>query len=51
MKDYGEIDVELDADTAPVTVTNFVKLVQENFYDGLTFHRIINGIMIHFGDT
>lgn len=50
VKDYGEIDVELDADTAPVTVTNFVKLVQENFYDGLTFHRIIDGFMIQGGD-
>lgn len=50
VKDYGEIDVELDADTAPVTVTNFVKLVQEKFYDGLTFHRIIDGFMIQGGD-
>ena len=50
VKDYGEIDVELDADTAPITVTNFVKLVQDNFYDGLTFHRIIDGFMIQGGD-
>ena len=42
--------VELDADTAPITVTNFVKLVQDNFYDGLTFHRIIDGFMIQGGD-
>ena len=34
VKDYGTIDVELDADTAPITVTNFVKLAQEGFYDG-----------------
>ena len=46
VKDYGTIDVELDADTAPITVTNFVKLAQEGFYDGLTFHRI----MIQGGD-
>ena len=39
-----------DADTAPITVTNFVKLVQDNFYDGLTFHRIIDGFMIQGGD-
>ena len=51
VKDYGEIDVELDADTAPITVTNFVKLVQDNFYDGLTFHRIIDGFMIQGGDS
>ena len=50
VKDYGEIDVELDADTAPITVTNFVKLIQDNFYDGLTFHRIIDGFMIQGGD-
>ncbi|MDO4273134.1 MAG: peptidylprolyl isomerase [Eubacteriales bacterium] len=50
IKDYGTIDVELDADTAPITVTNFVKLAQENFYDGLTFHRIIDGFMIQGGD-
>ena len=50
VKDYGDIEVELDADTAPVTVTNFVKLVQENFYDGLTFHRIMDGFMIQGGD-
>ena len=37
IRDYGDIKVELDADTAPVTVTNFVKLAQEGFYDGLTF--------------
>ena len=46
MKDYGTIKVELDADTAPVTVTNFVDLANDGFYDGLTFHRIISGFMI-----
>lgn len=50
VKDYGTILVELDADTAPISVTNFVKLAQENFYDGLTFHRIIDGFMIQGGD-
>ena len=50
VRDYGTIDVELDADEAPVTVTNFVKLAQEGFYDGLTFHRIIDGFMIQGGD-
>ena len=48
--DYGTIDLELDADTAPITVTNFVKLAQDHFYDGLTFHRIISGFMIQGGD-
>ena len=48
--DYGTIIAELDADAAPITVTNFVKLVNEGFYDGLTFHRIISGFMIQGGD-
>ena len=50
VKDYGTIEVELDADSAPVTVTNFVKLAQDGFYDGLTFNRIIEGFMIQGGD-
>ena len=61
--EYGKLELELDADVAPITVTNFVnlvkkgfyngltfKLVQENFYDGLTFHRIMDGFMIQGGD-
>ncbi|MBE6757787.1 MAG: peptidylprolyl isomerase [Ruminococcaceae bacterium] len=47
---YGTITLELDADTAPITVTNFVKLAKDGFYDGLTFHRIIDGFMIQGGD-
>ncbi|MGN1182886.1 MAG: peptidylprolyl isomerase [Faecalibacillus sp.] len=50
VKDYGTIQAEIDADTAPITVTNFVKLCKEKFYDGLTFHRIIDGFMIQGGD-
>ena len=50
VKDYGTIKGELDADTAPISVTNFVKLAQEHFYDGLTFHHIIDGFMIQGGD-
>ena len=50
VKDYGTIQLELDADIAPITVTNFVNLVNEKFYDGLTFHRIIDGFMIQGGD-
>ena len=50
IKDYGSLEVELDADTAPITVTNFVKLVQEHFYDGLTFHRVMDGFIIQGGD-
>ena len=47
---YGNIEVELDADTASITVTNFVKLAQEGFYDGVTFWRIMDGFMIQGGD-
>lgn len=47
---YGTIKLELDADTAPITVANFVKLAKDGFYDGLTFHRIIDGFMIQGGD-
>lgn len=50
IKDYGTIAVELDADSAPITVTNFVNLAQEGFYDGLTFHRIMDGFMMQGGD-
>ena len=50
VQDYGTIEVELDADTAPITVTNFVKLAMSGFYDGLTFHRIMSGFMIQGGD-
>ncbi len=50
VQDYGIIKLELDADTAPITVTNFVNLVNDHFYDGLTFHRIMNNFMIQGGD-
>lgn len=50
VKNYGTIDLELDADVAPITVTNFINLVENKFYDGLTFHRIIDGFMIQGGD-
>lgn len=47
---YGTIEAELDADIAPITVTNFIDLANSKFYDGLTFHRIISGFMIQGGD-
>ena len=49
VKDYGVIKVELDRENAPITVDNFVKLVNDGFYDGITFHRIISGFMIQGG--
>lgn len=50
VKDYGTITVELDAEAAPKTVENFVSLAESGFYDGLTFHRIMDGFMIQGGD-
>ena len=50
MENDGEIKLELDAAAAPITVANFEKLVKENFYDGLIFHRVISGFMIQGGD-
>lgn len=47
---YGTVSLELDGDTAPITVQNFMDLANEGFYDGLTFHRIIDGFMIQGGD-
>lgn len=48
--EYGKLELELDADVAPITVTNFVNLVKKGFYNGLTFHRIMSGFMIQGGD-
>lgn len=50
VKDYGRITLELDSDIAPITVTNFINLVNDQFYDGLTFHRIMDGFMVQGGD-
>ena len=49
VQDYGTIVVKLRPDIAPITVANFQKLVSENFYDGLIFHRVISGFMIQGG--
>ena len=50
VKDYGTIMVDLYPEIAPITVENFVKLAEDGFYDGLTFHRVIKGFMIQGGD-
>ena len=47
---HGVIVVKLDAVNAPITTENFVKLVREGFYDGLTFHRVMENFMIQGGD-
>ena len=49
VENYGSILVSLDYDNAPITVKNFIDLVEDKFYDGLTFHRIIDGFMIQGG--
>lgn len=49
IRGYGTIKLELDEGSAPITVANFIKLAESGFYDGLTFHRIIDGFMIQGG--
>ncbi len=49
MENGGVIKAELYPDVAPITVDNFVKLIEENFFDGLIFHRVISGFMIQGG--
>ena len=49
VKDYGKITLELMPEQDPITVNNFLWLVKEGFYNGLTFHRVINGFMIQGG--
>lgn len=46
----GTIEIELYDDTMPITAGNFAKLVEEGFYDGVKFHRVIDGFMIQGGD-
>ena len=50
VKDYGKMVILLDATTAPRTVANFINLVNDGFYDGLTFHRVMENFMIQGGD-
>lgn len=50
MGDMGVIKLELDADQAPVSVTNFIQLSEQGFYNGLTFHRVLTGSLIQGGD-
>ena len=50
IENYGTITVALDGSAAPITVENFVKLAESGFYDGLTFHRIMEGFMMQGGD-
>ena len=50
MEDGGTIVLQMDKVAAPISVDNFLKLVEEGFYDGLTFHRIVSGFVIQGGD-
>ncbi len=49
VKDFGQIEIELFPEVAPKTVENFLSLIEENFYKGLIFHRIIKNFMIQGG--
>lgn len=50
IQDYGTVTVKLDQCAAPITCANFVELAESGFYDGLTFHRIMEGSMMQGGD-
>ena len=50
VENYGKMTFDLDRENAPVTVDNFISLVNEKFYDGLIFHRVIENFMIQGGD-
>lgn len=50
MENDAKIVIELDPESAPITVANFQKLVGESFYDGITFHRAVPGFVIQGGD-
>lgn len=50
IQDYGTITVQLDQESAPITTENFINLVESGFYNGLTFHRIMEGFMMQGGD-
>ena len=50
VQDFGTIKLELYPDMAPETVSNFIALAQNGFYDGLKFHRVVDGFMIQGGD-
>ncbi|HSH53092.1 MAG TPA: peptidylprolyl isomerase, partial [Bacteroidales bacterium] len=50
MENGGEVQIELYPEIAPNTVNNFISLVEDGFYDGLIFHRVIPGFMIQGGD-
>ncbi len=50
IKYYGDVVIRLRSDIAPITVANFQSLVAKGFYNGLTFHRIMQGFMIQGGD-
>lgn len=46
---FGDITLELNAEKAPITVANFLQYVESGFYDGVIFHRVIDGFMIQGG--
>lgn len=51
VENFGTVKIELYPEIAPNTVANFIKLINEGFYNGLTFHRAVEGFMIQGGDS
>ena len=51
VENFGTIKLELYPEIAPETVANFIALAQNGFYDGLKFHRVVEGFMIQGGDA
>lgn len=49
IRDYGTVEVKLEPEIAPITVANFIKLAESGYYDGLSFHRIVNNLLIQGG--
>lgn len=50
VEDFGTIKATLNGEVAPITVSNFIGLAKDGFYDGLTFHRVVEGFVIQGGD-
>lgn len=50
IENFGEVKIELYPDMAPNTVANFINLIEQGYYDGLTFHRAVEGFMVQGGD-
>ncbi|MBQ2895356.1 MAG: peptidylprolyl isomerase, partial [Oscillospiraceae bacterium] len=50
VEEYGSITIEINADIAPITASNFLNLAKKGFYEGTSFYRVIDGFAIYGGD-